>query len=140
MARCDCPFQATTVKTYDLWNYWQPLTEIGAVVAAAIYAWIRVRQAYSWPSTQGTVWQAQACETEQGSRFTKNWAAEITYSYVVDGEYYSGIHRIGARTQRGADEKVAGWKGRMLIVRYHPSKHTVSVLLKSDQPGGQLGN
>lgn len=140
MARCDCPFQATTVKTYDLWNYWQPLTEIEAVVLRRFMHGSGSVRRTPGPSTQGTVWQAQACETEQGSRFTKNWAAEFTYSYIVDGEYYSGIHRIGARTERGADEKVVGWKGRMLIVRYHPSKHTVSVLLKSDQPGGQLGN
>jgi hypothetical protein len=28
----------------------------------------------------------------------------------------------------------------MLVVRYSPSSHKTSVLLNSDQPGGQLGN
>jgi hypothetical protein len=58
----------------------------------------------------------------------------------VNGEYYSGFHRIRARSERRAEEKIAGWKGRMVVVRYSPSKHDLSALLKSDQPGGQLGN
>jgi hypothetical protein len=36
--------------------------------------------------------------------------------------------------------KIAGWKGRMVVVRYSPHKHDLSVLSRGDQPGGQLGN
>ncbi len=140
MTRFDFTFMTATVTTFDLWRYWQLLGEIALLAAAAAWTWIRIRQAHSWPSVQGIVWQAQARETERGSRFFKNWVAEITYSYVVNGEYYSGVHFIGARTERRAEETVAGWKGRMLMVRYHPQKHSTSVLLRSDQPGGQLGN
>jgi hypothetical protein len=45
-----------------------------------------------------------------------------------------------AFTEKQAEDRVAGWKGRVVVVRYSPSKHDVSVLLRSDQPGGQLGN
>jgi hypothetical protein len=128
------------MKTYDLFKYWQPLTEAAVFLATGIWAWMRIQKAHSWPSAQGTVWQAQARETEEGSRFIKKWVAEITYSYAVDSEYYSGAHRMRARTERRAEEKVAGWKGRLVVVRYHPSKHALSVLLRSDQVGGQLGN
>lgn len=68
------------------------------------------------------------------------WAASLTYTYVVNGEYYSGFHRMRARSKRLAEARLEGWKGRMVVVRYAPDKHDVSALLKSDQPGGQLGN
>ena len=68
------------------------------------------------------------------------WAANLTYSYVVNGEYFSGFYRMRARSERRAEEKIAGWKDRMVVVRYSPDKPDLSVLLKSDQPGGQLGN
>ena len=72
--------------------------------------------------------------------YIRPWVADLTYSYVVNGEYYSGFHRIRTRSERRAEEKVAGWKNRMVVVRYSPSKHDLSTLLRSDQPGGQLGN
>ena len=68
------------------------------------------------------------------------WVGNLTYSYIVNGEYYSGYHRMRARNERRAEEKIAGWKDRMVVVRYSPDKPDLSVLLKSDQPGGQLGN
>jgi hypothetical protein len=42
--------------------------------------------------------------------------------------------------ERQAKNRIAGWKNRMVVVRYAPEKHGLSVLLKSDQPGTQLGN
>ena len=68
------------------------------------------------------------------------WVGNLTYTYVVNGEYYSGFHRIYARSESRAEERVARWKDRMVVVRYSPDKNDVSVLLGSDQPGGQLGN
>jgi hypothetical protein len=81
---------------------------------------------------------AQARST--GNAYINPWAAELIYSYVVNGEYYSGFHRIGARSERRAEERIAGWKGRMVVVRYSPDRHDLSALLKGDQPGSQLGN
>ncbi len=106
--------------------------------AAGAWAWVKVRHAYSWPSAQGTIMSAQV--KSGGDSYFQPWAADLVYSYIVNGEYYSGFHRIRARSERKADERVMGWKGRMVVVRYSPSKHDLSVLLKSDQPGGQLGN
>jgi|SRR5580704_18541318 hypothetical protein len=103
-----------------------------------VWAWIRVRRAQSWPSTQGTVMSAQARTASTGR--SQHWVGELAYSYVVESEYYSGFHVMKARNERRADALVYGWKGRMVVVRYSPAKHDISVLLKSDQPGGQLGN
>jgi hypothetical protein len=70
----------------------------------------------------------------------KPWIGEFSYTYIVNGEYFSGFHQIRAFSQKRADHLTFGWKGRMLVVRYSPSRHETSVLLQSDQPGGQLGN
>lgn len=72
--------------------------------------------------------------------YIQPWVGDLTYSYIVNGEYYSGFHRMRARSERRAEEKIAGWKGRMVVVRYCPDRPELSVLLKGDQPGGQLGN
>jgi hypothetical protein len=106
--------------------------------AAAGWAWYRTRHAHSWPSAQGTIMGANVKSSTDS--YIRPWVGDFTYSYVVNGEYYSGFHRIRARSERRAEEKIAGWKGRMVVVRYSPSKHDLSTLLKSDQPGGQLGN
>jgi len=110
------------------------------VVAASggIWAWLRTRQAQSWPSTQGTIGGAVARPT--GDRRFKPWVGELTYAYVVNGEYYSGFYQIRARSERRAEELISGWKGRMVVVRHSPTRHEISVLLRSDQPGDQLGN
>jgi hypothetical protein len=129
------------MKPIDPWKTLPLVQEFALFAAAAfsgIWVWLRVRQAQSWPSTQGAV--GQAVSRPAGDRHYKPWVGELTYTYVAEGEYYSGFHRIRARTERRADELISGWKGRIVVVRYSPAKHEVSVLLKSDQPGGQLGN
>jgi len=100
---------------------------------AGVRYWIRTRQATSWPSSQGTVMGAKASRSEQGRR---GWACVLTYSYVANGEYYSGTYSIRARKEQQADELASQWKGRWGAVRYSPSAHTISVLLKGDQVGG----
>jgi hypothetical protein len=107
---------------------------IGA--GAGIRYWIRTRQAMSWPSTQGTVQGAQAGRIKQGRR---GWVCVLTYSYVADGQYYSGSCSIRARKEQQADELALQWKGRSVVVRYSPADHEISVLLKDDQVGG-FGN
>ena len=64
------------------------------------------------------------------------WVCVLSYSYAVNGEYFSGSHSIRARNERRADELATEWKGRSLVVRYSPSSHAISVLLKDDQIGG----
>ncbi|HVI08430.1 MAG TPA: hypothetical protein VND65_09065 [Candidatus Binatia bacterium] len=105
---------------------------------AAAWAWFRTRHANSWPSTQGTILSTQV-QSDTDSPILP-WAAKLTYTYVVNGEYYSGFHCLRARSERRAEEKIAGWKDRMVVVRYSPTEHGLSILRKADQPGGLLGN
>jgi hypothetical protein len=107
-------------------------------LGGAAWAWFRIRHAHSWPSTHGTIMSATV-KSARGYSF-QPWVADFIYSYVANGEYYSGVYRIRARSERRADEKVAGWKGRIVVVRYSPDQQDFSTVLKSDQPGGQLGN
>jgi hypothetical protein len=120
-----------------LWELFRLFSFLFAVLGAAVWAWIRRRGASSWPSVQGTVMWAKA-RIPAGNR--GGWVGELTYSYVVEGEYYSGIHQLLARSERRAEELVEGWQGRSVVVRYSRRKSDNSLLLKDDQLGGQLGN
>jgi len=129
------------MRHHNLWDFLPVLKDVALLVASAgggAWAWFRVRHAHSWPSAQGTIMSAQVQRTTDNAILP--WAANLTYSYVVNGEYFSGFYRMRARSERRAEEKIAGWKDRMVVVRYSPDKPDLSVLLKSDQPGGQLGN
>jgi len=106
-------------------------------VAGGVLAWLKARRAQSWPSTQGTV---MGVASRSVGGIYKPWIGEFTYTYIVNGEYFSGVHPIRALSRKRADGLTLGWKGRMLVVRYSPSSHETSALLRSDQPGGQLGN
>jgi hypothetical protein len=117
---------------------WQDILLFAIAACSGIWAWLRTRQAPSWPSAHGTIDRAVARPSVD--RNVKPWVGEFTYTYVANGEYYSGFHRIRERSERRAEELIAGWKGRMVVVRYSPARPEISALLKSDQPGGQLGN
>lgn len=123
-----------------LWR-WGPILLRDAVplaigAGAGVRYWIRTRQAVSWPSTQGTVQGARASRSEKGRR---GWACVLTYSYVAEGQYYSGSYSIRARKEQQAEELATQWKGRSVAVRYSPADQKISVLLKDDQVGG-FGN
>ncbi|MFZ0277791.1 MAG: DUF3592 domain-containing protein [Candidatus Sulfotelmatobacter sp.] len=106
-------------------------------VAGGVLAWLKAGRAQSWPSAQGTV---MGVTSRRVGGIYKPWIGEFSYTYIVNGEYFSSRHPLRAFSRKRADALTLGWKGRMLVVRYSPTNHETSVLLKSDQPGGQLGN
>ena len=114
------------------------LREIVTLVMGTIYflkklygKWVR-RTAKSWPSAQGTVERARAriLRRDEG----RGWVCELTYSYVADSEYFSGIHHFTARSEDQADQLVAAWKGQKVMVRYRADKPEISALLLDEQP------
>ncbi|HKI00326.1 MAG TPA: DUF3592 domain-containing protein [Candidatus Sulfotelmatobacter sp.] len=134
-------YSEQAMRHFDPWGLLPVLQDVALVLiaaAAGAWAWFKTRHAHSWPSTQGTIISAQAQVSKDS--YIGRWVGNLTYTYVVNGEYYSGLHKVRARSERGAEKKIAGWKDRMVVVRYSPDKHDLSALLKSDQPGGQLGN
>jgi len=130
------------MKPFNPWRllpFWREALVLVISTWTAIWVWIRARQAQSWPTTQATI-SGTSVRANARSSYIYTWLAILTYTYVVDGEYYSGTCELKARSERRADELVEGWKGRMIVLHYSPTKHDISVALKSDQPGGQLGN
>ena len=115
------------------------LIALAIAAGSGIVIWLRARQAHSWPTTEATVWTASAHPTEERS-YIYGWVGDLTYSYVVNGAYYSGSCLLRARTERRAEELVSGRKGRTIVLRYSPTRHDISIALRPDQPGGQLGN
>ena len=130
------------MKPFDPWKFlpfWREILIFGVSIWTGLWAWLRVRQAQSWPTTQATILAVSARRAGPHSYFYP-WVAVLTYSYIVNGEYYSGTTLLKARSERRAEEMIAGWKNRMIVLRHSPTNHEISVALKSDQPGGQLGN
>jgi hypothetical protein len=70
----------------------------------------------------------------------KPWVGELTYTYVANGEYYSGFHRIRARSERRAEDRISGWKGRTVVRAVFANQTRDLGASKKHQPGGQLGN
>jgi hypothetical protein len=110
---------------------WVPL--VRDVVAFAIAAgtsvvlWLRKRGARQWPMVYGKV--------EYASSFVDGakWVTDISYSYGVAGEFYSGQFKVESRSERRADDVEARWKDQPVCVRYSPRETAISVVREEDQ-------
>lgn len=90
--------------------------------------------ANNWPCAYGRVEHAEAKIVGNGK--TAYWVGELAYSYAVDGNYHSGLHRLSARSEDQAWKIVRGWKDRKVVVHYLPSNPFTSILVlkEQDQP------
>lgn len=123
------------VRHFDPWSLVSLAKEmllVFSALGAGVFAWFKTRRAQSWLSTQGTL--ADVTSRNLGGLY-KPWIVKFTYSYIVNGEYFSGFHRIRCQRAKRAESLASAWKGRPVVIRYSPSKHDVSALLWSDQPG-----
>jgi hypothetical protein len=103
-------------------------------VLRSFQSWRRraaVRRAQNWPKIRGLGLWAQAESTKITSRAI--WSAEISYNFVVDGEYYSGFASLPAEDEGHAEGLALGWKDREILVRYRPGRPMESTLLLEDQ-------
>jgi hypothetical protein len=93
-------------------------------------------RAKTWPYVYGTIQYAQAATIGEGKN--AYWIGELAYSYIVDGEYYSGFCQLPASNEDEAWNAVRGWKDRKVIVHYRPQYPSTSVLVveEQDQPPG----
>jgi hypothetical protein len=67
------------------------------------------------------------------------FAAEVDYSYAVEGATFSGRLRRDFMRKNSADKWVGNYKnGLPLTVRYNPKNSKDSVLLESDQAGAKV--
>lgn len=95
--------------------------------------WRRQRQvtlAKAWPQASGRGLGAHAEGT--GPPYA-TYTAQVSYFFIVDGEYYSGYVSLPADDEKNAEGLALGWKDREIIVRYSPGDVTESTLLLEDQ-------
>jgi Protein of unknown function (DUF3592) len=111
--------------------HWAPLAWGTLLLAistgTAIALWLRKRSARYWPISQGRVEYASSFEN------SGTWLTDISYSYRVADEFYSGQFRLSSRSERKAKEIEARWKNNPVGVRYSRKKPEISVVRTEDQ-------
>jgi|SRR5580698_225900 hypothetical protein len=95
------------------------------------------RQALDWPTALGTVIDAHAIRCN-ASESWKDWTVELSFSYVVSGEYYSGTHLLPPVSEDEAADEASRWKERKLITRFSPVDTSRSVVLMHDQTSAAI--
>jgi hypothetical protein len=110
--------------------YWL-LPFAGAYGVQLLRQKFRNTTAKRWPTVEGIVEYAcpRLLDDDEGG----GWVGELSYSFSVAGEYYSGFHRIAATGENSATLLVEGWKGQKVAIRYSPRDPSKSALLLEDQ-------
>jgi hypothetical protein len=115
---------------------WLGFAKEAIVAALAIFSWIvvwhRRRSALHWLVTYGTVELGIDTDTDN------KWIADLSYSYSVASEFYSGRIVLCAKNDDDAQEKIRRWKGQALMVRYSPTRPHISVIRPEDQQSWAL--
>lgn len=115
----------------SLWWFELARDAIGFLLAAGagIALWLRKRSAGVWPTTFGKV--------ESVSSYQDNliWHTDISYSYSVGPDFYSGHFQLDSRSEQRANQEEQRWKGQSIQVRYSPKDPKVSVIRSEDQVG-----
>jgi hypothetical protein len=112
----------------------------GALVLVGIVAvalrglpWDRLKKlnARSWPTCQGRI--EFGTVIEHRTRYFSYYSGQLSYSYSVSGEYYSGFHDKLFFRASSAERFITELKGKPAFVRHKPNRADVSTILKEDQ-------
>src|SRR5271154_7050131 len=98
------------MRHFDPFEWLNIAKDVGLLLVSAgagAWAWFRTRHAYSWPSAHGTIMTAHV--QRNTDYYLKSWTAVLSYSYSVNGGYYSGFYQFPFSSERRAEEKIAGW-------------------------------
>jgi hypothetical protein len=91
--------------------------------------WKRLRS-NGWPVVHGRVHSSSIYPDDQ------LWLAEVSYSYSVDGEYYSGYSRAHFANEDDAEKYANEFPANAtLFIRHKPHRPEVSLLRRDDQMG-----
>lgn len=88
---------------------------------------LRSMRAASWPIAEGTV------ETATVKTLSGQALGELGYSYVVNGERYSGYVLLQFTDEQDAWETIDPLKGHSVFVRHHFSNPGTSAIRSADQ-------
>jgi hypothetical protein len=104
------------------------IIRIGVAVYRFSQRRIEVIGSTAWPMANGRIFDISVQHDD-----IHGWAAELTYSYTVFGEYYSGIYRRGFRRKKSAEAFLDRLPRETPVpVRYKASRPEISTLLLSD--------
>ncbi len=81
----------------------------------------RIRHAKSWPSTEATI-QSGGIEVVTSSRYGSIRLPAFSFSYKVDGEYYSGRFALRPDTTEPVESLIKRLIDSKLQVRYDPCR------------------
>lgn len=96
------------------------------------WQWLRRRRARSWTAADGHVHTADWRQPRTGTK--RYFVGSLSYSYLVDGRFYSGYHRRSFSRADAASDWSRRMKGASIQVRYHPQSPSRSLLLEDEQP------
>jgi hypothetical protein len=91
-----------------------------------IFVWYRKRGARHWPISHGRV--EFGMTSDEGG-----WKSNLSYSYSVEGQFYSGVLPLKAKNESDADDQTHQWHGQNVAVRYSPRNPSISVVRLEDQ-------
>ncbi len=101
-----------------------------AVLAERGWQWLRRRAARKWPVAQGRIESAEWRQPNTGTN--RYFVAELAYSYVVSGQYFSGYYRQSFSKLEAAMAFVKSVQGQSVQVRYHQGQAGKSLLLEEN--------
>jgi len=86
---------------------------------------VRTRQSVTWPIGKGTVSSTSSPSAIGGP------VAEIGYTYIYKGEYYSGVHRKAFLSRDSATDYVNQFVlGAEIYLRINPAQPETSLFVK----------
>jgi hypothetical protein len=102
---------------------------LAITASAGILLWLRKRSSRHWPIAFGKV--------ESASTYQDNfkWLTDVSYSYSVEKDFYSGQFQLRSRSERKAKDQELRWHRRTITVRYSPRQPHISVVRTEDQDG-----
>lgn len=120
------------------WEWFLPTP--ADLLAPSIRRWLKKRRtealqrsARSWPKARGRIQAVMAKRADDPPDSWRCWQTGLSFSYVVNGEYYSGYSLLPPESEGQVAEEVKRWCDRDVTVRYWPEMVSESVLLVEDQ-------
>ena len=114
----------------DIARWWLDIAYVAFALVSGLTTWFLLiakrRRAESWPMLLAHVERAVVEGTDTG------YYVDLSYSYQVNGEFFSGFHQKTFRMRRFAEEFANMTHGQQLFVRYHPEKPEVSIIRDQD--------
>jgi len=113
------------------------------VICWGVWKWMRTRArklaAESWPTAEAAVQTFYVVHNKDShSGYSQagriGYIPVLQYSYLVNGERYSGAFNLGIweSNRDSAQATGKGWVGEKIRIRYNPSDSAVSVWLEQD--------